>query len=140
MKSKFQFLFVYDDGTESKELEDKKVTAIRISEKCCVSTEFFGAEGYTAYDAFEFACNHAMELLTPDEAEIIQKRLSGVRMMFKKSYSTIRIDHKCNIWTSDDGDCNLNNMEAISLSDGKTKFMGCQETETAGFLLKLPRE
>lgn len=136
MKTKFQFLFVYEDNSESAELvEGKKVKAIRISENCLLSTSYFGTTGYTSYDAFEFSCLHGMKLLTPQEAKIIQSRLSGVRMMLKKCGSAIQIDHKCLIWTADDGDCNYKNMEAVSLSDGKCKLMGCEEYDTSGGVL-----
>ena len=104
MKTKFQFLFVYDDNSESAELiAGKKVKAIRISENCLLSTEYFGTTGYTSYDAFEFACLHGVSLLTPKEAKIVQSRLSGVRMMLKKCGSHVQIDHKCLIWTADEG-------------------------------------
>ena len=110
MKTKFQFLFVYDDNSESAELiAGKKVKAIRISEDCLLSTEYFGTTGYTSYDAFEFACLHGVSLLTPKEAKIVQSRLSG--------------------------DGNYKNMEAVSLSDGKCKMLGCEEWDTSGGLL-----
>ena len=136
MKTKFQFLFVYDDNSESAELiAGKKVKAIRISEDCLLSTDYFGTTGYTSYDAFEFACLHGVSLLTPKEAKIVQSRLSGVRMMLKKCGSHVQIDHKCLIWTADEGDGNYKNMEAVSLSDGKCKMLGCEEWDTSGGLL-----
>lgn len=135
-KEKFQFLFVYDDKSESAELQKgKKVIAIRISENCRLSAEFFGTIGYTSFDAFEFACQHGMELLTPQEAKLIQSRLSGVRSMLKKCGSHVRIDHKCLIWTADANDGDYRNMEAISLSDGKCKMLGCEEWDTSGGVL-----
>ncbi len=139
MKTKFQFLFVYDDNSESAELIiGKKVKAIRISEDCLLSTEYFGTTGYTSYDAFEFACLHHLSLLTPQEARIIASRLSGVRMMLKKCGSYVQIDHKCLIWTADKGDSNYKHMEAIALSNGKCKLLGCDEWDTsAGVLCKL---
>lgn len=78
MKEKFQFLFVYDDKTESSELVDnKKMNAIRISDDCCLSVEHFADAGYTASAAFDYAQQHGMSLLTPAELKLVSKRLSG---------------------------------------------------------------
>ena len=125
--NKFQFLFVYEDNTESTQLsEEKKVKAIRISENCRVSTDFIKTGGCSAAAAQSFAKSHNLHLLTPQEVKIIRNRLSGVRMMLKKCHAH-QINHNLLVWSADNGDDKIENMEACSLSSGKGVLMGCHE-------------
>lgn len=138
MDEKFQFRFVYEDNSDSVELDrNRKVKAIRISSDCDILLEHIQTTGFSSCDAYNYACSHQLKMITPQDVKIIRNRLSGVRMMLKKSGASVMIDHKCIVWTSD-GCGDYRDMEAYSLSSGKCMFMGVHEIENEiGVIYKL---
>lgn len=79
------FKFVYEDNTESAELDVvKNVIAVRISDSCRLSAKYARNDGYNSHAAYAYAFLHEAEPLSLDDIRLVREHLTEINTMLAR--------------------------------------------------------